>query len=177
MRPLFLALVIGLTISCSPSREKQVSEINTAFEDVNKSLAANKADTAAMRRTETAVNNYLKKTPDDSLASKYLFDLRLVYQKQRRYDKALAIFERCYREYPDSKQASTSVFLQGFLYANVLNNLDKAKEKYQLYLDKYSNVDAKMTGDVQLELQNLGKSADELLKEIQQKDDSTQRQS
>ena len=50
-------------------------------------------------------------------------------------------------------------------------------QKYELYLDKFSNVDQKMTNDVQLELQNLGKSPDELLEEIRAKADTTQRPS
>jgi tetratricopeptide (TPR) repeat protein len=177
MRKLIIGLLFGATISCTPSKEKQVKEINTAIEDVNKTLAANQPDSAAIRKAETSVIKFLEDFPQDTLAPRYLFDLGLTYQKQGRYDKALGMFDRCYREYPDSKQASTSLFLQGFLYANVLSNLDKAKEKYQLYLDKYSRVNAKMTEDVQLELQNLGKSADELLREIQQKADTTQKQS
>ena len=116
-----------------------------------------------------SIENFVKKFPDDTLAPKYLFEKALLQEKQKKYSEVLSTLDGIYSQYPESKSASKAIFLEGFLYANVLNQLDKAKEKYQLYLDKYSQVDAKMTNDVKMELQNLGKSPDEILKEIQEK--------
>jgi len=173
MRYLFLCLLSVVLFSCTSSRDKEASEIRKNLEQVNKSFADNHLDTATARKTVQSIDAFIQKYPQDSLSSKYLFELGMLYQKQRDFDKAISTFDKCYTEYPNSKEASQAVFLQGFLYANVLNNLDKAKEKYQLYLDKYSAVDAKMTNDVKLELDNLGKSPDELLEEIQANADTS----
>ena len=169
MRYLLFFLSIGLLVSCSSPQKKAAEEISANLEKVNASFSNNQLDTTSARKAEQAIGAFLQKYPQDSMASEYLFDLGMLYQKQRKFEEALNAFDKCYREYPDSKMAPNAVFLQGFLYANVLNNLDKAKEKYQLYLDQYSDVDPKVTSDVKMELDNLGKSADELLKEIQEK--------
>jgi tetratricopeptide (TPR) repeat protein len=173
IRYVISSVVIILLFSCTSPREKYIAEIKSNLEEVNKSFATNRKDTVSEQKAEESINEFIEKYPQDSLSSKYLFELGMLYQKQRKFDKALNAFDRCYSEYPNSNEAGNAVFLQGFLYANVLNNLDKAKEKYQLYLDKYSGLDPKITSDVRLELDNLGKSPDELLKEIQAKADTS----
>lgn len=163
-------LLFALLTSCTSQKEKAEVEIKANLELVNQSFSDNKLDTAAASTVEQGIGNFLDKYPQDSMASVYLFELGLLYQKQRKFEQAINAFDKVYREYPDSKHARNAVFLEGFLYANVLNNYDKAREKYQLYLDKFAAADEKMTSDVRLELQNLGKSPDELLKEILAKD-------
>lgn len=170
MRLTLFLLLPALLFSCTSQKEKTETALKANLELVNKSFVENKLDTAAARNVESAIGTFLQQYPQDSMASEYLFQLGLLYQKQRKFDQAINAFDKVYREYPDSKHARNAVFLQGFLYANVLNNYDKAREKYQLYLEKFSAADAKMTNDVQLELQNMGKSPDELLKEILAKD-------
>ncbi|MBK9732346.1 MAG: tetratricopeptide repeat protein [Chitinophagaceae bacterium] len=170
MRYPLLCLLLAIIVSCTSQKEKTESELKANLEMVNQSFNDNKLDTAAIRKAETTIGAFIQKYPQDTMASQYLFELGMLYQKQRKFDQAVNVFDKVYREYPDSKHARNAVFLQGFLYANVLNNYGKANEKYQLYLDKFSAADAKMTNDVQLELQNMGKSPDELLKEIQAKD-------
>ena len=169
MRNALMVTLSFLLFSCTSSKQKNIDDVNTNLDQVNKSFADNRLDTAAARKSETSITQFIQKYPQDSLSSKYLFELGMLYQKQRKFDKAISTFDRVYTDYPGSKEAHNAVFLEGFLYANVLNQLEKAKEKYQLYLNKYSDVDAKMTNDVKLELDNLGKSADELLKELQDK--------
>ncbi|MEO6166673.1 MAG: tetratricopeptide repeat protein [Chitinophagales bacterium] len=170
MRYLSFCLLLTLLFSCTSQKEKTDQEIKSSLELANKSFNENKLDTGAVKNAESAIGTFLQQYPQDSLASEYLFELGMLYQKQRKFDQAVNAFDKVYREYPDSKHARNAVFLQGFLYANVLNNLDKAKEMYQLYLDKYSAADEKMTNDVQMELKNLGKTPDELLREIQAKE-------
>ena len=176
MRYLFISLIFLTLFSCTSQRDKSVTEIKMNLEQVNKNFAENNLDTTSARKAEENIGKFLEKYPKDTLASRYLFELGMLYQKQRRFEDAVTTFDKVYVEYPDSREASNAVFLQGFLYANVLNKLDRAKEKYELYLEKFSNADPKMTRDVQMELNNLGKSPDELLKEIQEKNDSSTRQ-
>ncbi|HUM45337.1 MAG TPA: tetratricopeptide repeat protein [Chitinophagales bacterium] len=170
MRYLSFCLLLTALLSCTSQKDTTNEEIKSNLELANKSFNENKLDTAAVKNAEAAIGKYIQEYPQDSLSAGYLFELGNLYQKQRKFEQAINAFDKLYREYPDSKHARNAVFLQGFLYANVLNNLDKAKEKYELYLDKYSSADEKMTNDVQIELQNLGKTPDELLKEIQAKE-------
>lgn len=167
MRYTSLLLLFITLYSCKSGKDTTVAEINTNLELIEESFRNNQLDTMAARKAEAAISDFVTSFPDDSLSAEYLFDLGMLYQKQRKFEEAVQVFNRVYTDYPASKHAANAVFLQGFLYANVLNNYEKAKEQYELYLAKYPEVDAKITSDVQMELKNLGKSADEILKEIQ----------
>lgn len=170
MRYLLFCISLFIFFSCNDQKEKLNREVQDNLELVNQGFKENRLDTAAARKATSAIGDFLGKYPEDTLAPGYLFELGMLYQKQRKYEQAINAFDKLYREYPESPRARNAVFLQGFLYANVLSNYEKAKEKYRLYLDKFADADQKMTSDVQLELQNLGKTPDELLKEIQAKD-------
>ena len=175
MRKLIFGLVLISIVSCN-FNDKRKDEAEEALKKANQSLATNHPDTSAVKQARQAIESFIQRFPEDTLSTAYLFELALVYEKQRQYDSTIKTLERIYSIYPHSKQASKAVFLEGFLYANVLNELDKAKKVYQYYLDHYGDLDSKMTNDVKMELQNIGKSPEEILKEIQEKaaKDSTQ---
>ncbi len=168
MRKLFFLLLTVVVAGCN-FHDKIKDDATSSIEKANQSLMSGHPDSAAVKNAKTSVESFVGRFPEDSISPSLLFDLALVYEKQKQYDSCTKTLARIYDQYPNSKDAGKAVFLQGFLYANVLNQLDKAKTAYQLYLDKYSSVDAKMTGDVKMELQNLGKSPDEILREIQEK--------
>ena len=138
---------------------------------MNHSLTLN-ASPQQVQLLSDNIDAFIKEYPTDSLASHYLFELSRVHQSRGDYKKALATLEQLEQKYPDAKETGMSVFMQGFIYANSLNELEKAKQKYKLYLQKFSAQNEKMTHDVKLELANLGKSADEIFNSIQQKADS-----
>ena len=167
LKPVLLSIVIFA--SCTSSHDQLKKQIDSALTAANKSLVEAKADTMNIGVATRSINEFVAKFPKDTLSPSYLFELALLNEKQQKYPEAITTLDKIYSGYPDSKQASKAIFLEGFLYANVLNQLEKAKEKYQLYLYKYSAVDPKMTNDVKMELQNLGKSPEEILKEIQEK--------
>lgn len=169
MRILFLVVLGALIVSCTSMRDKKAAETDHAITEANKITGQGKPDTTAVKNAVASIRDFVSHYPQDSLAPKYLFELGVIYQKEQKFDSTLKVLHRVYSDYPDSKQASQALFLTGFIYANVLNDQDKAKTAYQMYLNKYSEVDSKMTNDVQIELQNLGKSPEQLLKEIEEK--------
>ena len=175
MRKLFFALLEITVMSCN-FHDKRKNDAAEALKKADQSFTTAHPDTLSVKKAEEAVASFVKRFPEDSLSPAFLFQLALVFEKQRQYDSTIKTLDRIYSQYPRSKQASKAVFLEGFLYANVLNQLDNAKKMYQYYLDHYADVDSKMTNDVKMELQNLGKSPEEILKEIQEKSakDSTQ---
>jgi outer membrane protein assembly factor BamD (BamD/ComL family) len=168
MKYLSLLFVVCLA-ACSSSNDKMKNEIGGLLKKANDSFFQGKVNTKQIDSAYSAIDTFVKRFPDDTLSPAYLLEKALLQEKQRQYVPAIVTLERIYSAYPSSKQASKAVFLQGFLYANVLNQYDVAKQKYQLYLDKYSSVDPKMTNDVKMELENLGKTPDQILEEIQKK--------
>lgn len=168
MSKIILAFVTMVLMSCN-FHDQRKNDATEALTKANQSLMANHSDTLAVKDAQEAVRAFINRFPEDTISPFLLFELALVYEKQRQYDSTIKTLDKIYSFYPHSKQAGKAVFLEGFLYANVLNKLDKAKEMYQLYLEKYSSSDSKMTNDVKMEIQNLGKSPDQILKEIQEK--------
>jgi len=169
MKKWFLGmLIIGVT-SCTSSHDEMKKDVSVSLAKANQTFFTNHPDTVLVNQAGTNIGLFVKKYPQDSLTPIFLFELALLLEKQQNYEKALKTLQDIYTSYPASMAASKAVFFEGFLYANVLRQLDKAKKTYQYYLDNYSAVDSKVTHDVQLELQNLGKSPEEILKGFEEK--------
>jgi tetratricopeptide (TPR) repeat protein len=83
-------------------------------------------------------------------------------------NKALQLYYQVESQYPEHSQAPAALFLSGFIYENDLGDLDKAKTAYQDFLKRYPN-DPSYLDDVQVSLKNLGKSAEELIREFEKK--------
>lgn len=79
--------------------------------------------------------------------------------------RALDAYKRFYRLFPSSKQAPTMLFLSAFIYNNEYNNdpamLDSARQSYELFLQKYP--DHELAASARFEVENLGKTPDELI--------------
>jgi tetratricopeptide (TPR) repeat protein len=83
-------------------------------------------------------------------------------------NKALQLYYKVESQLPQHAQAPAALFLSGFIYENDLGDLDKAKGVYEDFLKRYPN-DPNYQDDVQMSLKNLGKSAEELIKEFEKK--------
>jgi TolA-binding protein len=104
----------------------------------------------------------VKEHPASLLAETALFNIAAIqHNNMQNFQAAIDGYKLFVQRYPDGKKAPTAMFLIGFLYHNELKNLDSAKVSYQLFLAKYP--DSEMATSAQFELQNLGKSPDEIL--------------
>jgi hypothetical protein len=81
-------------------------------------------------------------------------------------NKAIALYQNIMANMPQHKRASTAMFMTGFIYANDLGQLGKAKETYEAFLQKYPNDE--LAESAKMELANLGKSPEELIKQFEQ---------
>jgi TolA-binding protein len=123
-----------------------------------------------MDKTQTLVDAYLRfadKYPSDTNAPGYLFKAGDISMNLLDPNKAIQIFDRIMAEYPQFEKLPHCLFLKGFIYENELKNLDKARQIYQEFLVKYPNHD--FADDVQISLDNLGKSPEDLIKQFQEK--------
>lgn len=96
------------------------------------------------------------------LAEKAAFRIATTQHNELRdYQAAVGSYRRYVELYPDGENAPTAIFLTGFLYNNELHKLDSAAMSYRLFLEKYPTHE--MAVSAQFELDNLGKSPEELL--------------
>jgi TolA-binding protein len=122
------------------------------------------------RKAKTLVDLYRLYTnilPDSPNTPTYLYETYDIANSVRMYRDAAQASEKLYTKYPDFEKSSTAMFLTAFIYENNLRNLDKAEAIYKAFLAKYPNDD--FANDAQVALDNLGTPADEMLKNIQEK--------
>jgi outer membrane protein assembly factor BamD (BamD/ComL family) len=168
---LFLAGIIGLMAGCSPSREKTVNKILS----LEKRLFSSEAYSFDKVKADSLLvlyKGFIKDHPKDSLAPGYLFKAANIEMNMGDGGKAIGLFDQYLQNYPDQKKAPMCLFFKGFVYENVLRDLDKARETYLLFIEKYPAND--FAKDAKMALKNLGKTPDMLVKEfeVQRKADS-----
>ena len=101
---------------------------------------------------------------------KDFLDLAYQYMEQQNWEKAEENFIKISDDYPNGMHTSKAIFMVGYINANHLDNYDKAREFYTTFLEKFP--DHELANDAQYELNNLGKSADELPFMIEDSDGS-----
>lgn len=80
-------------------------------------------------------------------------------------DKAIALYANILANAPQHPKAATAQFMTGFIYANDLGDLEKAKTAYETFLQKHPNDE--LAESAKMELENLGKSPEELIKKFE----------
>ncbi len=108
---------------------------------------------------------YCEKFGDREDAPDYMFKAADLLRALRKPGDALVYYEKICTDFPDYPKVPHSVFLQGFVYENDLADLDKAREKYEAFLEKYPEHD--LADDVQFSLKYLGKSPEEIIKQFE----------
>ena len=106
--------------------------------------------------------------PEDTAASKYLFrggELAMAIQSS---EKAVELFGRIYNDYSSYKKAGSALFLIGMVNDDQLKNLAEAQKHYRKFIAEYPNHN--LIEAATLSLQNLGKSPDDLMREIRKKE-------
>ncbi|MCB0748123.1 MAG: tetratricopeptide repeat protein [Ignavibacteriales bacterium] len=156
----FVAIAIFSVILtfCSNKNENQV------FTEAQNLIASEKYDEAVIK-FEEVVNEFPKSAKADSS----LFEVAKLYQGQviknlrpkESLKKAVETYKKVFADYPNSKLAESSIFMAGFILANELKEFKEAGKMYNLYIQKYPN--GELADDAKIELQNLGKSPEEIL--------------
>ncbi|MCB9087706.1 MAG: tetratricopeptide repeat protein [Calditrichae bacterium] len=101
------------------------------------------------------------------VSEKEHFDMAQQYMEQHNYEKAVEYFQKVYNDYPNGLLSSKALFMTGFINANYLQDFEKARESYSLFIEKYP--DHELAKDAKFELDLMGKSPDELpfMKELE----------
>lgn len=79
----------------------------------------------------------------------------------KEHDRAVEDYKLYAERYPEGEKTPLVMFLVGYIYNNELHNLDSAGAAYKRFLQKYP--DNEMAASAQFELNNLGKTPEELL--------------
>jgi len=109
---------------------------------------------------------YIDAYPQDDRSAEYLFKSGEVAMGMNMSQQALEYYKRVYIDYPNFDKASTSLFLEGFVYETQQGNNAMAQKCYNEFLEKYPN--HTLADDAKFSLEHLGKSDEEIIKEFEQ---------
>lgn len=107
------------------------------------------------------------KYPKDTLVALPLYKAAELARSLNDPKLAAILYERVHDDYSGFSKAPEALFMAAFTYDEHLNSLDKARETYEKFLKMYpDNVFAK---DTPMLLENLGKSDEEILRQLEEK--------
>lgn len=103
--------------------------------------------------------------PKDAKAPDYMFRAGELAMNLEKVPQALDLYNKIIYTYPEYEKAPECLFLMAFIYENNLQNLGKAKDLYEQFLRQYP--DHEFADDAAFSLENIGKSPEELMREIE----------
>lgn len=158
---LFVIAVIIITFSaCSSNKDKELFDSASAMYKANNF-------TGAVTEYQKLVDEYPngKYAEDSYLALAGIYQMGKISNINRTEGAKMAIeyYQKFYKQFPNSDKAPKALFMIGFMRANDLAQYDSARLAYNEFLSKYPNND--LAASVKAELQNLGKTPDEIIQE------------
>ena len=151
-------------LAVTDPRVELVNQINSLEAEMHSSMQLDNTKAGAAIKAYT---DYARSYPTDSLSPDYLFKAAEILTAIQQYAQALAYYQNITDKYPTYKLVEESLFLQGAILDNFLNDDVKAKVIYEQLLAKYPK--SKYTADAKAAINNLGKSDEELIKEFKKK--------
>lgn len=112
-----------------------------------------------------ACEAYALVLPNSDKAPEFLFSAAQTSKLLQTYDKCISLFDWIIEKYPTHSKAENSSFMKGFLFDNDLKDTATARKFYLEFIDKYPK--SEFVDDAQMLIKNLGKSEEEILKELQ----------
>ena len=110
-------------------------------------------------------DDFITRFPTDSLSPVYLFKAANLTITEGDGNKSLTLLDQFVRNFPDHPKVAVCLFLKGFVYENILKNMDLAKKSYLLYIEKYPNGD--YVKDALMSVKNLGKTPEQMVREFE----------
>ena len=112
-----------------------------------------------------ACEAYALVLPNSDKSAEFLFSAAQTSKLLQTYDKCISLFDWIIEKYPTHVKAENSAVMKGFLFDNDLKDTATARKFYLEFIDKYPK--SEFVDDAQMLIKNLGKSEEEILKELQ----------
>lgn len=105
-------------------------------------------------------NSLLTRFPKYEQRDDILQKLAWSYHNRKEFQRSVATYQRLLTDLPQSAHAAQSQFMVGYIYANEIKDLDRARQAYEAFQQKFPQHD--LSDDVAFELSHLGKDINEL---------------
>lgn len=105
-------------------------------------------------------NAFLVRFPQYEQRDDILQKLAWSYHNRKEFQRSVNTYQRLLNDLPQSTHAAQSQFMVGYIYANEIKDLDRARQAYETFQKNYPQHD--LSDDVAFELAHLGKDINEL---------------
>jgi outer membrane protein assembly factor BamD (BamD/ComL family) len=159
-----IIIMSAFFIGCKPSRDKSVLDIQKFEKNLysQQTISFNKPKGDSLLKM---YDDFVTRFPADSLSPVYLFKAINLTITEGDGNKALSLLDKFMKKYPDHPKVPVCAFFKGYVYENILKNMDLAKENYLIYIEKYP--DDVFVKDARMAIKNLGKTPDQMIKEFE----------
>lgn len=141
--------------ACQSPKEKALEQI--------KVLEANDStfNLSIQNELNQQYTRFVEKYPDDSHAPEFLLKASQRCQVFGKFNESIANLDKLLANYPKSELCAQALFVKAYTYENNLNEFQRAKETYELFLQKYPKSD--LAEAAHLAIQNLGKTPEQII--------------
>ena len=159
IKKILVVLVAGVVLfAACQSKGKLNTQIAEAEKQVFESYNAE-----VMGHLVALYQNYAKAYPKDSLAVEYLLRATGINMRLGKGVEALANLDAVINKYPDNQKVAECYFLKGFVYEDVLHDIESAKNAYYEFVSLFPKHELALTASVAIAILESGKSDDELV--------------
>ena len=165
MKRIFVSLLlVAILLSCG--EKMSVEKIN----ELESKVFAKDAVVSAENVIQL-VDAYLlfaKQNPNDQQTPEFLFkalDIAVGVNAEGP-QKAIDIADVLIEKYPDFEMTPMALFIKGFVYENMIGDLQNAEMTYRQFIEKYPN--SPIVEDVKATLENLGLTPEELIRKFEE---------
>ena len=110
---------------------------------------------------------YALSLPNSDSTPEFLYKAAEVARSLRTMPKAMALYDWILDKYPNHEKGPTTLFIKGFLLEQEFGQDTEARLVYEKFLEMYP--DHEMASSAKFLLSNMGKSDEEILKDIEEK--------
>ena len=171
MKSLIYVVILFFIVACGqikkPDKQQLLKEINK-YETAILLDTTGQLDISAINEAIKYYTLYTHHFPKDSMVPDFLFRKANLFNSLNKPNEAIVILQKIIEKYKTFSKRDICIFIIGDIYENRLQNLEKAKYYYELYLKEYPHTS--LAKDIKILLDNLGKSPEEIFEQIQQKD-------
>ena len=163
MKRILFSLLLAVMMSCG--EKMSVEKIN----ELESKVFAKDAVVSAENVIQL-VDAYLlfaKQNPNDLQSPDFLFKALdvAVGVNAEGPQKAIDIADVLIEKYPDFEMTPMALFIKGFVYENMIGDLQNAEMTYRQFIEKYP--ESPMVEDVKATLENLGLTPEELIRKFE----------
>ncbi|MBU0711129.1 tetratricopeptide repeat protein [bacterium] len=146
-------LLMMMFVNCSRDKVKTAE----GYWDLGRESFNNKKYVESIAHYQKLV----KRFPQDTLAIRALFSVAEIYKNNLQdFSKSIESYNQILEKYSEDPKTPNASFMIGYIYANDLNDYESAKTSYEKFIKIYP--DHMLVPSAQWEIENLGKSLDEI---------------